>query len=139
MIELGLKIELGFDFIFKSKSSLNPLQMATLSESDQRILESIFNPNQTFGYEIQSDEIQATGERIENGHEETEAERKARELEMSAVKNAEEGNIDIALNCLNEALTWSPNSASVYNNRAQVLLLKGMYNRSRIRVYYGSE
>ena len=102
--------------------------MATLSERDQRILESIFNPNQTFGYEVQSDESQNV-ERIANGHEETQEEKKAKELEISAVKSAEEGQVDIALNYLNEAISCSPNSASVYNNRAQVLLLKGAYFR----------
>jgi Flp pilus assembly protein TadD len=99
--------------------------MATLSESDQRILDSIFNPNLTFGYEIQSGEVQATEEGVANGHEESEAEKKAKELEISAVKNAEEGNVDLALSCLNEAVQCCPHSASVYNNRAQVLLLKG--------------
>ena len=101
--------------------------MATLSERDQRVLESIFNPNMTFGYEIQSDESEATEERILNGHEETEAEKKAKELEILAVQNAEEGNVDAALNHLNEAVECCPASASVYNNRAQVLLLKGKY------------
>ena len=99
--------------------------MATLSERDKLILESIFNPNQTFGYEIQSDEAEVNEDRVENGHVESDVEKKARELEMLAVKNAEEGNIDSALNCLNEAVNLTPQSASVYNNRAQVLLLKG--------------
>ena len=99
--------------------------MATLSERDQRVLECIFNPNMTFGYETQSDETEATEERILNGHEETEAEKKAKELEILAVQNAEEGNVDAALNHLNEAVECCPASASVYNNRAQVLLLKG--------------
>ena len=122
-IRLRLKVKLGLNFEF------NPTKMATLSERDQRILESIFNPNQTFGYEIQSDESQNVEERIANGHEETQEEKKAKELEISAVKSAEEGQVDIALNYLNEAISCSPNSASVYNNRAQVLLLKGAYFR----------
>jgi Flp pilus assembly protein TadD len=101
--------------------------MAALSESDQIILDSIFNPNHTFGYETQPEETEATDERVINGHEVTEAEKKAKELEMLAVKSAEEGNVDIALSCLNEAVECCPHSASVYNNRAQVLLLKGIY------------
>jgi tetratricopeptide (TPR) repeat protein len=104
---------------FKGKVKMGTL----LSERDQRILESIFNPNLTFGNEIQADE--ATEELISNGHEETAAEKKARELEILAVENAEQGNVDVALNHLNEAVECCPNSASVYNNRAQVLLLKG--------------
>ncbi|XP_028418750.1 tetratricopeptide repeat protein 36 homolog [Dendronephthya gigantea] len=99
--------------------------MATLSESDKRILEIIFNPNQTFGYETQANENQRTEEHIQNGHVETEAEIKAKELEMMAVRHAEQGDIESALSLLNEAENYCSESPSVYNNRAQVLLLKG--------------
>ena len=43
-----------------------------------------------------------------------------REKEGKAVRAAEEGRLDEALQLLNEAVAMAPDSASVYNNRAQV-------------------
>lgn len=99
--------------------------MATLSERDRQVLECIFNPNVTFSNEMPPEEPQFIQEHVANGHELTESEKKANELEILAVKYAEEGNIDNALNCINVAVNCAPLSASVYNNRAQVFLLKG--------------
>ena len=56
------------------------------------------------------------------GHSEQQqpAPREVREREVRAVQAAEEGRLDEALQLLNEAVAMAPDSASVYNNRAQV-------------------
>ena len=46
--------------------------------------------------------------------------REVREREVRAVRAAEEGRLDEALQLLNEAVAMAPDSASIYNNRAQV-------------------
>ena len=43
-----------------------------------------------------------------------------KELEVAAVKKAEEGDLGAALVQLNQAVELAPNYASLYNNRAQV-------------------
>ena len=49
------------------------------------------------------------------------ATREVREMEVKAVRAAEEGRLDEALQLLSEAVTMVPDYASVYNNRAQVM------------------
>lgn len=41
-------------------------------------------------------------------------------MESEAIKVAEQGRLDEALNLLNKACEVAPTSSSVYNNRAQV-------------------
>ena len=48
------------------------------------------------------------------------APREVREMEVKAVRAAEEGRLDEALQLLNAAAAMAPNAPSVYNNRAQV-------------------
>lgn len=43
-----------------------------------------------------------------------------KELEISAVGKAEEGDLEAALSLLNQAVGLAPSYASLYNNRAQV-------------------
>ena len=43
-------------------------------------------------------------------------------MEVQAVRAAEEGRLDEALQLLNDAVAKAPDYASVYNNRAQVML-----------------
>ena len=50
----------------------------------------------------------------------TSAPREVREMEVKAMVAAEEGRLDEALQLLNDAVVKAPDSASVYNNRAQV-------------------
>ena len=41
-------------------------------------------------------------------------------MELEAVRAAEEGRLEEAMQLLNEAVTKAPDHASTYNNRAQV-------------------
>jgi tetratricopeptide (TPR) repeat protein len=54
----------------------------------------------------------------------TSAPREVREMEVKAMVAAEEGRLDEALQLLNDAVVKAPDSASVYNNRAQVYQLR---------------
>jgi Flp pilus assembly protein TadD len=56
---------------------------------------------------------------------ETDEVKEAKRLEIEGVKAAESGNIDKALELLNQAVTIAPDHASSYNNRAQALRLHG--------------
>lgn len=96
--------------------------MSSLCEKDQQILDCIFNPNQSFGFEVHSQEPKSHKSTITHDYEVSE---EVKELEISAVKYAEEGKLDLALSCLNKAVDQCPLCASIYNNRAQVQLLKG--------------
>jgi len=48
---------------------------------------------------------------------------RAKNLEVQAVRAAEEGSLGDALELLSRAITEAPNYASPYNNRAQVSTL----------------
>ena len=52
--------------------------------------------------------------------EDSDAVRRAKDLEVQAVRAAEEGNLEDALELLTRAVNEAPNYASPYNNRAQV-------------------
>ena len=52
--------------------------------------------------------------------EDTEEVKRARELEVQAVRAAEDGNLSHALELLNRAVVEAPTYASPYNNRAWV-------------------
>ena len=54
------------------------------------------------------------------GDEESEEVKRAKMLEVEAVRAAEGGSLGDALEILNQAVTVAPNYASPYNNRAQV-------------------
>lgn len=53
----------------------------------------------------------------------------AKELELEAVRCAESGNLQRALELLTEAQKVSSEYASVYNNRAQVSCIRGKHVR----------
>jgi hypothetical protein len=54
------------------------------------------------------------------GEAESEEVKRAKLLEVEAVRAAEGGSLGDALELLNQAITVAPNYASPYNNRAQV-------------------
>ena len=56
---------------------------------------------------------------------ETEAHKHAKAIELHAVKAAESGDMQAALDLFSEAISVAPDWASAYNNRAQALRLKG--------------
>ena len=62
---------------------------------------------------------EADGEEVEG---DPAAIERAKDLEVQAVRAAEEGSLGDALELLHRAVTEAPNYASPYNNRAQVSL-----------------
>lgn len=95
-------------------------KMAT-SEKDQAVLESIFNPLLPLG------DIPQRPPKNENdiNEENREDSLRAKELEAMGVDRAEQGNLDGALGCFNEACEICPSRSSCFNNRAQLWRLKG--------------
>ena len=94
--------------------------MAT-SEKDQAVLESIFNPLLPLG------DIPQRPPKNENdiNEENREDSLRAKELEAMGVDRAEQGNLDGALECFDEACEICPSRSSCFNNRAQLWRLKG--------------
>eukprot|EP00057_Strongylocentrotus_purpuratus_P006751 XP_011661225.1 PREDICTED: tetratricopeptide repeat protein 36 homolog [Strongylocentrotus purpuratus] len=56
---------------------------------------------------------------------ESDDDKRAKELEVEGVKSAEANDFDAALNYFSQAVSIAPNRASCYNNRAQALRLRG--------------
>lgn len=52
--------------------------------------------------------------------EQTEANEESGNMELKAVKLAETGNLEEALDLINHAITISPTKPSLYNNRAHI-------------------
>ena len=108
-----------------------PLTKACLSEHDQQVLESIFNPLElTSSLEAQLINPDLTEPLQDNNDEEevnysAEVLKNSKLLEIEAVKLAEEQKLDEALEKFTKSLELTPNRASIYNNRAQALRLSG--------------
>ena len=107
-----------------------PLTKACLSEHDQQVLESIFNPLElTSSLEAQFINPDLAEPLPDNNDEELncsdELLKKSKLLEIEAVKLAEEQKLDEALEKFTKSLELTPNRASIYNNRAQALRLSG--------------
>ncbi|KAI4457140.1 hypothetical protein MML48_8g00008434 [Holotrichia oblita] len=93
--------------------------MAQLSTHDKAILNCIFNPNLplTDCYEEElSEEIKGI---------DSPDYKQASSFEIEAIQKAENGIFDESLNLFEKAMEIAPNKASLYNNRAQLYLLKG--------------
>lgn len=56
--------------------------------------------------------------------------RDSRGLERQAIKEADEGNLKLALELLGKALELTQNRASIFNNRAQVHRLNGQIDQA---------
>ncbi|KAL9970236.1 hypothetical protein ACROYT_G022576 [Oculina patagonica] len=95
--------------------------MAT-SEKDQVVLESIFNPLLPLGDIPPKHENESENEVNDENSEES---KRANELETSGVEKAEQGDLEGALECFNEACEICPSRPSCFNNRAQLWRLKG--------------
>ncbi|XP_022916999.1 tetratricopeptide repeat protein 36 homolog isoform X2 [Onthophagus taurus] len=100
--------------------------MVDLSHHDKAVLNCIFNPSLPLT-EAYDEELNST---IQDVEEETEEILNAKELEIEAINRAEKGDLENALNILNEALNIAPQKASLYNNRAQIYQLKFMENEA---------
>ena len=97
--------------------------MAT-SEKDQAVLHSIFNPLLPLGDIPPKHEVENENEiNVEN----TEESKRAKDLETSGVEKAEQGDLEGALECFNEACEICPSRPSCFNNRAQLWRLKGSF------------
>ena len=91
------------------------------SGKDQAVLECIFNPLLPLGDIPQKPPENEN--QINEGN--TEDSKKAKELEALGVERAEQGDLDGALTCFNEACEICPSRCSSFNNRAQLWRLKG--------------
>lgn len=97
-------------------------KMAT-NEKDQAVLESIFNPLLPLG-----DVAPKNQNENEINDENTEDAKQAKQLEESGVEKAEQGDLDGALECFNQACEICSSRPSCFNNRAQLWRLKGTRN-----------
>ncbi|XP_068699325.1 tetratricopeptide repeat protein 36 homolog [Montipora foliosa] len=88
---------------------------------DKAVLESIFNPLLPLG------DISQSPPRTENeiNEESTEDSKKAKDLEKLGIEKAEQGDLEGALECFNEACEICPTRSSCFNNRAQLWRLNG--------------
>ncbi|XP_065361273.1 tetratricopeptide repeat protein 36 homolog [Calliphora vicina] len=106
-----------------------PLTKSCLSAHDQQVLESIFNPLElTSSLEAQLINPDSSETLVDNdGNLECEPEilKQSKQLEIEAVKLAEEQKLEEALKKFSESLELTPKRASIYNNRAQALRLAG--------------
>lgn len=96
-------------------------KMAT-NNNDQAVLESIFNPMLPLG-----DAAPKLQNENDVNEENTEDAMLAKQLEASGVEKAEQGDLDEALECFNQACEICPLRSSCFNNRAQLWRLKGNY------------
>ncbi|XP_045161222.1 tetratricopeptide repeat protein 36 homolog [Mercenaria mercenaria] len=96
------------------------MENSHLSSHDKDVLTRIFNPSLPYGDTVEE------GVQLEQNLEvETDEVKEAKRLEVEGVKAAESGNVDKALELLNQAVSTAPEHASCYNNRAQALRLHG--------------
>ncbi|KAI1297148.1 Tetratricopeptide repeat protein 36 [Halotydeus destructor] len=89
------------------------------SSNDKAVLNAIFNP------ELPSFQQEDALVTEENETPETPEEVEAAKLEVSGVTEAENNNLDKAIELFNDAINLAPSRASGYNNRAQVFQLRG--------------
>ncbi|XP_076318749.1 tetratricopeptide repeat protein 36 homolog [Tachypleus tridentatus] len=92
------------------------------SRHDRAVLNSIFNPSLPVGECVFDDEIPTDLRDEEDGSLEVQ---EAKQLEIEGVKAAEEGQLEKAIQIFTKAIELTPRRASGFNNRAQVLRLKG--------------
>lgn len=115
---------------------------AVLSEKDQIVLDSIFNPLQLGGgaeldswmipTEVEADKSPAvTTETVEL----SEWEKKALQLEAEAILLAEQRDYDKSIELFSQAIQLAPARPNTYNNRAQVYRLHGGAHDERELVY----
>lgn len=95
------------------------LNKMAASERDQAVLESIFNPLLPLG------DVPQKPPQNEINEESTDESIRAKELEALGVERAEQGDLDGAMECFNEACEICASRSSCFNNRAQLWRLKG--------------
>lgn len=93
-----------------------------MSTRDQTVLESIFNPLLPLGGDVPQEEVTSAVEDTSDGAQ------LAKEYELSGVHKAEAGEYDDAMVLFDKSIAAAPSRASCYNNRAQLLRLKGEFS-----------
>ncbi|XP_058800376.1 tetratricopeptide repeat protein 36 homolog [Phymastichus coffea] len=96
--------------------------MDKLSQHDQQILDTIFDPLQSLG--INSDPGKILNE-VANTVNDPELSQQIKDLVKRAIVLSENGELHQALELFDEARAKAPRSASVLNDRAQALRLAG--------------
>ncbi|XP_037939703.1 tetratricopeptide repeat protein 36 homolog [Teleopsis dalmanni] len=98
-----------------------------LSANDRQVLDSVFNPLELSSF-ADVTTISAEADLIDHELEDDktinlEDLKRAKLLEVEAIKLTEEGKLNEALQSFQEAINVAPERASIYNNRAQALRL----------------
>jgi len=96
-------------------------QKEAITPHDNAVLTRIFNPNLPYGDTYEEERLK-NEDAVEV---ETDEIKEAKQLELEGVQQAEEGNVERALELFNQAIELAPTHASAYNNRAQALRLRG--------------
>ncbi|XP_077288924.1 tetratricopeptide repeat protein 36 [Arctopsyche grandis] len=91
-----------------------------LSERDRAVLNSIFNPSLSLGEDVYENEISN-----DDSDDDSEQDDDLKQLEIQAVRFAENKEYEKSLNVLEQVMVLSPNRPAAYNNRAQVYRLMG--------------
>ncbi|XP_056622883.1 tetratricopeptide repeat protein 36 [Triplophysa dalaica] len=93
------------------------------SANDRAVLQAIFNPTSPFG------DVPALNQEDKLTDDDTvfdpELLKQVKDLELQGVSVAESGDLPVALQHFNQAITVLPQRASAYNNRAQTKRLQG--------------
>ncbi|PIK39758.1 putative tetratricopeptide repeat protein 36 [Apostichopus japonicus] len=92
------------------------------SKRDKAVLNAIFNPLLPVGSDVPPED---DDEEITNIEVESENVKQAKALELEGVHKAEASDFAGALELFNQAVQMAPDRSSCYNNRAQLLRLKG--------------
>ena len=95
---------------------------------DDLILRQILNPNDPAGHITSTEALDTDEEALVVNEANLPEIAEAKQLEVEAVRLAESGDLDGSIATLNNAIDACPHYASAYNNRAQVLRLKGNEN-----------
>lgn len=100
-----------------------------LSERDQRVLDSIFNPLQIGGgAELEKwdvTECEEVEDEVPELGEISAQEKEAIEIELEAITAAEMGEYQKAVDLFSRSIELAPNRAQAFNNRAQANRLLG--------------
>ena len=93
------------------------------SESDEMVLNALFNPEAPLSGSLPPQEPEGGGGTV--GVADSPELVSAKALELQAVRAGEEGKLESALGLINTAIETAPDYPSLYNNRAQLLRMLG--------------
>ncbi|CAM1293127.1 TTC36 (predicted) [Pycnogonum litorale] len=99
--------------------------MASSRWHDKAVLNSVFNPFLPLGEQVYDEEVPSDLVDEDESSCVPENVQESKKMELEAIKLAETGDINPAVELLDKALELTPDRPSVYNNRAQALRLVG--------------